>query len=350
MNDQLGQPQAQGDQQAPQPTLADALAATEQQTGIRATWNVWPQAKCDALKQGIPLSLLYTPLKQVEGLYRVQYPPVACPKCSAVLSPYCQVNFASKAYSCPFCGAVNQLPPTYARITPEQRPAELHPYYRTLEYDLTPGAAEHAPIFVFVVDTVTAPEQFAKVKESLQWAIDALPPNCRVGLITYGTTCMVHELKFEFCPRKVVFRGQKDIPASQLEQYLGLRNPAQKFVLPLSECHDTLSQIIEDLIIDPWFVQPKNRPFRCTGLAASVAASMVACISGTAAAVPGRSPSAAQSLAAGGRVLLLASGPCTFGPGQIIDTELTSVMRDWSDIDAKGESAKHVKEAAKFYN
>lgn len=117
------------------------------------------------------------------------------------------------------------IAPSYAQITPEYRPAELHDVYKTIEYNLsatqaaagghaTPQVApDYAPIFAIVVDTCCEDaEQFAKMKESLQWIVDVLPSNSKICLVSFGSVVTVHELVFDFCPRKVVLRGLVDIP------------------------------------------------------------------------------------------------------------------------------------------
>jgi len=109
-------------------------------------------------------------------------------------------------------------------------------------------------------------------------AIDLLPDNVKVGILTYGTMINVHELYYEFCPRRVVFRGTMDITPAQVEQFLNIKNPAQRFVLPLGECRDTLTQLVEDLHVDLWPVAEHHRPFRMTGICLSLAYSMAHCL------------------------------------------------------------------------
>lgn len=326
-----------------QQTLADYISDVEAQNGLRSVWNVWPQTKHDAVKLGIPISLVYTPLKQTETLTRVSYAPTSCIKCSAVLSPYTFIDFAAKSFSCPFCSTNQQLPQAYHQITEQRKPAELHPGYKTIEYNLSAGKPNGtevlSPTFVFALDTCVEQEQFEKARESLQWAIDSLPDKAKVGLITFGTNLSVHEVMYDFCPRRTVLRGQVDITPGQVEAYLGLKTTAQRFVLPLSECRESLLSIVEDLTVDPWNVQEKHRPYRCTGLAISTAVSILESFNG----VQGKDR-------LGGRVVVLSSGPCTLGPGQIVDTELVSFMRHWPDIAQRTEAAKHCKDALRFYS
>ncbi|CAL6032558.1 Sec23 [Hexamita inflata] len=311
----------------------------EDTQGVRCPWNIWPQTRMDLMRNGVPLSILYTPSKQIEKLLRVQYPCVRCTKCAAILNPFNPVDFASKQYTCCFCGTQQQLPPAYREITEQRKPAELHFAYRTLEYELQQVQPEQK-IIIFCVDTCVEESELLKIKESLQLAIDVLPENTKVGLITFGTTVNVHELVFEFCPRKVVFRGTLDMTPQLIDQYLGMKNPTQRFVLPLSVCRESLTQLIEDLHVDLWTVPEKHRPFRSTGVAASIAVSMVHCLQASL-VQQHKNPMA--------NVAILSSGPCTSGPGQVVDADIAQHVRHWPDVQQKNDVAKYVKDSTKFY-
>ena len=61
------------------------------------------------------------------------YEPVRCSNqsCHAVLDPYCQVDFHSKLWVCPFYNTRNHFPPHYADSINEQNfPAELIPQFK----------------------------------------------------------------------------------------------------------------------------------------------------------------------------------------------------------------------------
>lgn len=61
-------------------------------TGVRFSWNVWPSSRLDAGRTVVPISALYTPLKEREDLPPVMYEPVTCkPPCKAILNPYWSV-------------------------------------------------------------------------------------------------------------------------------------------------------------------------------------------------------------------------------------------------------------------
>lgn len=57
--------------------------------GVRLSWNVWPSSRLEATRTVVPISALYTPLKQREDLPPVMYEPVSCKgSCRAILNPY----------------------------------------------------------------------------------------------------------------------------------------------------------------------------------------------------------------------------------------------------------------------
>lgn len=58
--------------------------------GVRFSWNVWPSSRLEATRTVVPISALYTPLKEREDLPPVMYEPVTCKgsSCKAILNPY----------------------------------------------------------------------------------------------------------------------------------------------------------------------------------------------------------------------------------------------------------------------
>ena len=63
------------------------------QTGVRFSWNAWPSSRIEATRTVVPISALYTPLKEREDLPPVMYEPVTCKaSCKAILNPYWYVT------------------------------------------------------------------------------------------------------------------------------------------------------------------------------------------------------------------------------------------------------------------
>ncbi|PWN44809.1 putative SEC23 [Ceraceosorus guamensis] len=331
----------------------------EDHDGVRLSWNVWPSSKVEATRTVVPISALYTPLKEREDLPPVMYEPVTCkPPCRAVLNPYCQIDVRGKLWICPFCLSRNAFPPHYRDISSTNLPAELLPKYTTIEYTLS-RPAQIPPIFLYVVDTCLEEEDLKALRETLVLSLSLLPQNALVGLVTFGTMAQVHELGYDACPKSYVFRGTKEYTPKAIQDMLALTpgarpmapggpsNPQQqqqqqqqrapgqagasRFLLPVSQCEFQLTQILEQLQKDPWPVASDKRAQRCTGTALSVAMGILETT------FPNT----------GARVMLFAGGPATEGPGNVVSTELRERIRSHHDIDK--DNVKFYKRAIKFY-
>lgn len=315
----------------------------EDRDGVRFSWNIWPVSRLDANKLVVPISCLYTPLKERQDIIPIPYEPVICKApCRAILNPYCQIDVESKFWICPFCLQRNQFPAQYKDISVTNLPAELLPSYTTIEYTLMKPATA-PPIFFFVVDTCLDDEELKALRESLVISLSLLPPKSLVGLVTFGTMIQIHELGFSDIPKSFVFRGTKDYTQAQIQDMLGL-NPsgatrasqapqtsAYRFVMPAEMCEFTLSQIFEQLQRDPWPVDADKRPQRATGVATSIAVSLLETL------FPN----------CGARIMTFVGGPCTIGPGMVVGAELRESIRSHHDIDA--DRAKYYKKSLQFY-
>lgn len=120
-------------------------------------------------------------------------------------------------------------------------------------------------------------EEMAFLKSSLSQAVDLLPDNSLVGLITFGTFVHVHELGFGQIPRTYVFKGSKDVSKNQLLDQMsfftkkpkpatgviagardGLSSESiSRFLLPKSECEFTLNSV-RSIIINSCFLFPAS--------------------------------------------------------------------------------------------
>ncbi|KAI7883721.1 protein transporter SEC23 [Lichtheimia hyalospora FSU 10163] len=326
----------------------------EEQDGIRFSWNAWPSSRIEATKAVVPVSCLYTPLKERDDFIEnpIWYEPVMCKApCRAILNPYCQIDVRGKLWICPFCLQRNAFPPHYKDISNTNLPAELLPKYTTIEYNLN-RVAQIPPIFLYVVDTCLDDEDLKALKDALIVSLSLLPPYAWVGLITYGTMTQVHELGFADCPKSFVFRGTKEYTGKQVQDMLGLSgasvrpgqpatrpgqppqvsSAANRFLLPIKDCEFALTSILENLQRDPWPVANDKRAQRCTGVAMGVAVGLLETT------FPN----------AGARVMLFSGGPATEGPGMVVSNELREPIRSHHDIDK--ETAKYYKKAVKFYD
>ncbi|KAI6029823.1 hypothetical protein PISMIDRAFT_592982 [Pisolithus microcarpus 441] len=320
----------------------------EERDGVRLSWNVWPSSRIEATRTVVPISALYTPLKQREDLPPVLYEPVTCkPPCRAILNPYCQIDIRGKLWICPFCLSRNAFPPHYKDISNTNLPAELLPKYTTIEYTLS-RPAQVPPIFLFVVDTCLDEEDLKALRKAITVSLGHIPPYALVGLITFGTMTQVHELGYTECSKSYVFRGGKEYASKQIQDMLGLSTPARaaprpgqpmpqqafgaaRFLLPMQQVEFQLTGILESLQRDPWPVANDKRPLRCTGVALSVAVGLLETT------YPNT----------GARIMLFAGGPATEGPGMVVSNELKEPIRSHHDIER--DSVKHYKRAVKFY-
>jgi protein transport protein SEC23 len=324
-------------------------------TGVRLSWNAWPTSRIEATRMVVPISAMYTPLKERENVRAFAYEPVVCKSCRAVLNPCwytfltSQIDFRGKLWTCALCFTRNQLPPHYADISPQQLPPELMQDYLSMEYILNKPPS-NPPVFLYVVDTCLRDLDLASLKDSIIVSLNLLPPNALVGLITYGTMAQVHEIGFHECPKSYVFRGSKEYTGKQIQDMLGLSSqgrPAQpirpgqplpmaagftRFLQPVSECEFHITNTLEQLQLDPWPVANDKRPLRCTGTALAVAIGLI--------------EAAYQN--AGARVLLFSGGACTEGPGLIVNPELREAIRSHHDLEK--DTAKHWKKAMKYYD
>ena len=309
--------------------------AVESQDAVRMSWNVIPPNKLALTRSQVPLGCVYTPMKEIETNLFVEYRPQACGKCQSILNPYCKVDFKAKWWLCPFCNNRNSFPKEYAEHIGESTlPAELMNEYTTMEYLYPNPALQSLPpsIYMFVIDTCISDDELQAIKDAIMQSINLMPPETWVGLVTFGRFAFVHELSAIDCPRSYAFKGEKEYSTQQILELLSLagkndpRGPQatgalKKFVLPISDCETMFTTVLESIQPDPWEVPSGERPFRCTGTAISIAVSLLE------AAIPGQ----------GSRILTFIGGPCTHGPGQVVDVRLEEPIRSWIDIDKNNE-------------
>lgn len=144
------------------------------------------------------------------------YEPIYCKgACRSILNPFVQVDYRSRVWICPLCGNRNNFPHHYADISETNLPAELIPQFTTIEYQLQRPPAP-PPVFLLVVDTSGKEKELQALKDSIIMALNLIPENARVGLITFGTTVQVHEIASEDLAKCYVFRGCAHPSASPL--------------------------------------------------------------------------------------------------------------------------------------
>ncbi|KAM4690679.1 protein transport protein Sec23A isoform 1-T2 [Rhinophrynus dorsalis] len=329
-------------------TFLEFIQQNEDRDGVRFSWNVWPSSRLEATRMVVPVSSLFTPLKERPDLPPIQYEPVLCSRttCRAVLNPLCQVDYRAKLWACNFCYQRNQFPPTYAGISEMNQPAELLPQFSSIEYVVQRGP-QMPLIFLYVVDTCMDDEDLQALKESMQMSLSLLPPTALVGLITFGRMVHVHELGCEGISKSYVFRGNKDLTGKQIQEMLSLTKtpaaqpgrgpqvqqppPSNRFLQPVQKIDMNLTDLLGELQRDPWPVPQGKRPLRSSGAALSIAVGLLECT------FPNT----------GARIMMFIGGPATQGPGMVVGDELKIPIRSWHDIEK--DNAKYVKKATKHF-
>jgi protein transport protein SEC23 len=317
----------------------DVFLSVEAKDGVRFSWNVFPSTAVESTLMAVPVSAVYTPLKDIPNLPRLQSPPVQCTSraCGTVLNPYCQLDFINKKWLCPLCGVGNHFPPGY-QLSAQQRPAEVLPAHTTIEY--IQDANIIAPTFLFVIDLCNFEEELLALRGALSQNLMLLPEDANVGLITFGRNVYVHKLRSEET-RYVVLNGEKDYKISQLKHLLGMpeskdaKTPApvvdSPFIVPLAEFDSMISSHLDQLRPDCWPNPRGQRWSRAVGGAMNAAVGLMS-------AIKARQP---------GRILTFLGGPCTFGPGLVVAPDRKESIRSHHDI--VKNRAIHYKKACKYY-
>ncbi len=318
------------------------ITKEESQNSVRMSWNVLPSNPIDLQRYIVPCGIHYTPLKQVENLQILEYEPLTCKICKSVIAPQFQIDFRSKSWSCPFCESKNMFPTIYAQNISEQNlPAELLPEATTIEYKLNKKESKF-PVFMFLIDIAIEESELSELKETIQSTLSLIPPECEIGIITYGTMCNLVELGFTDFPKMFVFKGEKKYSAQNIVTQLGLFNKndpriqsqnSKKFLVPLKDSEFAINSFLDDLFPDPFPVGFEERKSNCLGLAINVAISLLE-------SVHNGEPC---------RIFIFAGGPCNIGSGKIVDLKLKETIRNYLDFEKGNENTYHFQEAIKYY-
>ena len=89
------------------------FAELEKKEGVRLSWNAWPSSRIEATRVVLPFGAVCTPCKPMPEMPVLPYAPVVCTECSAVLNPYCMVDYHQKRWQCCLCNVMNNLPRNY---------------------------------------------------------------------------------------------------------------------------------------------------------------------------------------------------------------------------------------------
>lgn len=182
----------------------------------------------------------------------------------------------------------------------------------------------------------------AGLKDTLKKTIERLPTNIYVGVITFNRVVSIYDFSQKH-HRFFSFNGNKDYSVLEIQDQLGIRSvndPRQnatsvmnRFYVPIEKNLDKLLSCIDDLQHDKFpYNEKTERQQRATGCALNIGIIIV---------------DIASSIST--RFALLQGGPCTIGPGQVVDIPLKETMRTFLDIQENNANAKHIKNAKKYY-
>lgn len=321
----------------------------EDKTGLRFPFNILPRTKLQEKKCTIPISCLYQPLRPKQDLVTIENYPIACSNCKSILNCYCVVD--SKGWSCAICNNRNQFQNQISQL-----PIELNPSLSDLEYIIPQpnGSFLKPTIFVFIIDLAIDNIELDSLKESLLNAIDLLPPNSLISLITFGKNVNVHEIGHQGNNYFYTFNGLKEYTRDEINKKLGLikkkinnsnnnsnNNTFQsnmeisnRFIQQTSVCEFNLTSLIESLEPDSFKVEKYHRRERSTGCAINIAFNILSTLYPK----------------IGARLMLFTGGSCTIGPGSIVSTDLKDPIRSHHDLLKDSKTIKNFDKNIKFYN
>ncbi|KAG2449586.1 hypothetical protein HYH02_005119 [Chlamydomonas schloesseri] len=127
--------------------------------------------------------------------------PLRCNGCSGFMNVYCKTNLTKWVWKCNLCGAVNVHKEQLGHSADVASYPEL--CGEAVEYvlPLPSGAAGPAhtaqavpPHVVFAVDTTLEPSDLRAVKEAVLAAASSLPPTTLISLITFDGSVALHNL------------------------------------------------------------------------------------------------------------------------------------------------------------
>lgn len=315
----------------------------EDKTGLKYALNVFPNSQKQETKCTIPISCLYQPLRPKEGSVLLESYPIACFTCKSILNPYCLVDSNSRGWTCSICGNRNQFPSGL-----NQLPTELNPALLDVEY-VIPASANQTlkpAVYVYLIDLAIEQEELDSLKESLLTSINLLSSNSVINIITFGKHVNVHEISVEDYRSCYTFNGLKEYSRDQINSKLGIIKKdinnfkssnvfemTNRFFQQTSICEFSLASLLESLKVDSFKNEKYFRKERSTGCAINIAFHLLTSLYPK----------------VGSRIMLFTGGPCTTGPGKIVETSLKNPIRSHHDLLKDSKASKRFKENFKFY-
>lgn len=253
----------------------------EDTDGIRMPWNVLPINRAWADRVVLPIGVHYTPAKQIADVEYLGDHPVVCIGCKTVINPFCTVDLNTKSFVCSVCGARSALPQSKLKYMAEhQALPETSPQNTTIEYQLDQQLRDRG--FLFLVDRCVPADEMAEIKTAIRTAVQNLPDDTFVGLVTFDRNVFVQDLEETQFLSEFAFNGSKDYPIETIASMLNFAIPPKDAVnhFPslkhkavfnkLEDCRELFDRAVDKICIDKWIIGPNERPARAYGAAMKV--------------------------------------------------------------------------------
>lgn len=281
---------------------------------VRWNWRMFPTTQELVGVTTIPLGCMYTPLKRKMKAF--SFVADRCSRCTAFLNPYAQLDIRSQTWLCPLCQESNTFSSCHdSPITEYNLPIPMQVENATVEY-IESARVPPNQAYLLMVDLCLDNEQELQgLKNVLKMVVERLPSDVFVAFLTFNITLQLHNLKEnkELGPRVTSLRGTEEIKPEEFNKCI---TNVFNYVTQLNECRQYLLSLIDDLQCDPWPVPKSHRRLRCTGAALSFASTLLELFA------PSR----------GSAIFAFLSGPCTAGPGMVVQPSRDYIIRSHRDI------------------
>lgn len=174
-------------------------------------------------------------------------------------------------------------------------------------------------------------------------SLSLIPPHVLVGLITIDRHVNVHVIDSPSeVVQKYVFPGTMAQTTKTVQSHLGITrmtgdhlpmtgksSPINSCIRSVGDCEIQFQEMLMALKRTNWPIQRNRRPLRASGAALSIAASIL------------------EAANICGRILTFLGGPCSHGPGMVVDDDLENSLRSHRDIE--NGNCRHMEKAKIFY-
>ena len=281
-------------------------------SNLSTSWQYWNSDPDEAVKNVIPLSVVYSPLKVQVPRYQMK--PIECLKCKALIS---ETNYEQGFFGCYFCGERKK---GQARFSQESKLDEIE-YWQT---------ASKMDMYVMLVIDGTG-EDLEDLKQIILQSLAGLQSEVYIGLILFFQHIYVFDFSSDH-PKCICVNGEKTFKTIDFLGLLRIQQELPQTFLKYFTLSSSFSLLntIESLEAKTFREKGLRHP-RCTGSALNLASVLMK--------LPG--------LSKPGKIVLVISGACTVGPGKVVGLELNEHIRTFADI--RNNKAVYVKKAVEYY-